>query len=127
MEHVCTFCRLFIPVVYITLLQQGNNIFSKSFRSHISIDEGHNSYEQSSDHLIFCQSYINNIFKFKSLRLNSVNKINMDTCYSNLAMLQVFILVEKTIFAYAHPIITIIKLHLMVQVFLQLIHGRVDI
>lgn len=59
---------------------------------------------------IFVKMCINNIRKSKPPLFCNVNKINIYTCQNYPMVLQDLIFIEKSVIAYAHLVITIIKL-----------------
>ena len=78
--------------------------------SHAIFEEGLDSCGHICEHFLFCKSCVNDIGKPKLPQFGSMNKIDIYTCHSYLAVFQDLMLVEKAVIIRAYLIITIIKL-----------------
>lgn len=85
-------------------------IFQKGICYNAFSEKGLDTCRQNSDHFYFCQSCVNDIQKSKPPQFGCINGINIYTCHSYPESLKELTLVEEAVIAWAHPIISIIKL-----------------
>lgn len=110
MKYVCTSYAIFIPVTEIIQLQYIDLTFQRSIRSNIFLEKGLDICRQYSNNSYFCQNCVNSIWRFKPPQFSCISSINTYTCQSYPKVPKDFFLIEKSIIAYAHSIISIIIL-----------------
>lgn len=109
-EHVCLFCSLFTPFKTTRFLQRTNQFFENSIQSNLFIEAKLDCCGQDGDNYNFCIACFSSILKSIPPKFECKNGINTTCCQVFLKKLEDLTFVEETVIAWAHLVISILKL-----------------